>query len=181
MSDSTTDMSTVITGDETADYAFDFTAYYEPEYLATEILPNLILGGECNVEKYENNESVVTINCAREVKPTSIYKFCFYDRENKREFNKDIEEAVDLIHKSITEGKTVFVHCRMGHSRSAFVVTYYLMKYQNLDFDKAYEFVKEKRPLVDIHNWFIKWVKSTDKDKLYYLPDDHGKNDFDPY
>ena len=42
----------------------------------------------------------------------------------------------------------VFVHCAAGESRSATIVIAYLMWKKKLTFDKAYDFVKQKRPRI---------------------------------
>ena len=42
----------------------------------------------------------------------------------------------------------IFVHCAAGESRSATIVIAYLMWYKKMTFDKAYNFVKEKRPRI---------------------------------
>jgi len=45
-----------------------------------------------------------------------------------------------------------------GASRSASVVIYYLMKHNNMSFIEAHNFVKNKRPIVNINKWFYKWL-----------------------
>ena len=42
----------------------------------------------------------------------------------------------------------VFVHCAAGESRSATIVIAYLMWKNKMVFDKAYDFVKQKRPRI---------------------------------
>ena len=46
------------------------------------------------------------------------------------------------------EDKKILVHCMAGASRSATIVIAYLMWTEKLKFVKAFDFVKEKRPIV---------------------------------
>ena len=46
----------------------------------------------------------------------------------------------------IEGGEKVFVHCAAGQSRSATIVIAYIMWKKKMTFDKAYNFVKQKRP-----------------------------------
>ena len=46
-------------------------------------------------------------------------------------------------------GGSVLIHCQMGISRSATVAIAYLMKYHSFSRDAAYQYVKERRPLIN--------------------------------
>lgn len=53
-----------------------------------------------------------------------------------------------LTRQGVENGNKVLVHCQMGQSRSAAVVTAYLMYKQNLTFEQAFKHVKSKRTIV---------------------------------
>ena len=63
----------------------------------------------------------------------------------------------DTIHEFISdalaasEQNRVLVHCQQGQSRSAGVVTGYLMRERNIGFDQAFEMVRAARPQVHEH------------------------------
>jgi protein-tyrosine phosphatase len=59
------------------------------------------------------------------------------------------KEATDFIRKAINEGKGVLVHCFAGVSRSASIVIAYLIKYHKMEFNSAFNYVKNKRPWIN--------------------------------
>ena len=72
-------------------------------------------------------------------------------------FNQKIINIMDIDSENIIKyfgecinfiegGEKVFVHCAAGQSRSATIVIAYIMWKKKMTFDKAYNFVKQKRP-----------------------------------
>jgi hypothetical protein len=57
-----------------------------------------------------------------------------------------LREQVAFIAKARSEGKTVFVHCLNGASRSGMVVVAYYMARNSWSRDEAMEFVRARRP-----------------------------------
>lgn len=65
--------------------------------------------------------------------------------------NDDIISAgVDFIQKQVEEGRTVYVHCAKGRGRSATLVAGWLMRYKNMMFEDARDFMISKRKLVKL-------------------------------
>ena len=58
------------------------------------------------------------------------------------------EDACLTITDAIQKGKTVFVHCEAGISRSASIVIAYLMKSENIVFSDAFTSVRQVRPII---------------------------------
>lgn len=61
---------------------------------------------------------------------------------------KWLERMADFVEEQRTEGKTVFVHCFAGASRSATVLAAYYMRKNGWTRDEAIAFLREKRPQV---------------------------------
>ena len=57
-----------------------------------------------------------------------------------------IDNGADLINKAVKENKPILIHCKRGHHRSASIITFYLMKYQNMSLVDAIHLIKKKRP-----------------------------------
>src|SRR5438874_12938975 len=58
-----------------------------------------------------------------------------------------LRKQVEFVDTQRRAGRTTFVHCLAGISRSGMVVTAYLMREHNWTRDKALEFVRSKRPM----------------------------------
>lgn len=57
-----------------------------------------------------------------------------------------IEQGADIINQMVQNDKSILIHCKRGHHRSASVVMCYLMKYHNMSLIDALLLVKIKRP-----------------------------------
>lgn len=58
-----------------------------------------------------------------------------------------MEFIIDLLHQLIIDNKSVLVHCKRGHHRSASIIAFYLMKYHDMTLSDAITFIKTIRPL----------------------------------
>jgi hypothetical protein len=76
---------------------------------------------------------------------------------------------VEFIDQQRKAGRTVFVHCRAGISRSGLVVAAYWMWREGGTRDEALEFLRSKRPIVYPNGAFMRllseWEASTAKAK----------------
>ena len=59
------------------------------------------------------------------------------------------------------------VYCRAGMSRSATLCIAYFMRYHNMSMDEAFQFVKEKRPIIHPNPGFVRQLKQFEA-KLHY-------------
>ena len=87
--------------------------------------------------------------CAHEAKGIEYCRVPVRDHEAANIY-LFFEGASAFIHRHLTRGGSVVVHCEMGVSRSASIVLAYLMRYQSMSRDTAYTRVKSRRPQVCI-------------------------------
>jgi hypothetical protein len=81
---------------------------------------------------------------------------------------KDIIDAVvDLMHQYVSKKINVFVHCRMGKSRSVFTIAYYLTKYSTMEKNGILTLIKSKKNDINMSPIFeIQLDKYDPKNKL---------------
>lgn len=88
-----------------------------------------------------------------ELRPALTYCLhLFSDKPDDQRFT----QCLDTIHEFISdvlksEQNRVLVHCQQGQSRSAAVVTGYLMRERSIGFDEAFQMVQAARPQVYEH------------------------------
>ncbi|XP_069794216.1 dual specificity protein phosphatase 12 isoform X1 [Narcine bancroftii] len=71
-----------------------------------------------------------------------------------------MDECVDFVQEAHgAAGAAVLVHCHAGVSRSAAIVTAFIMKTDNLSFEEAYSKLKTVKPDVRINDEFVKQLK----------------------
>src|SRR5258708_26541182 len=56
-----------------------------------------------------------------------------------------LREAINVVHTWRAEGRTVFVHCSDGKSRSALVLAVYFMMRRHWDFASAMWYIRQRR------------------------------------
>ena len=62
--------------------------------------------------------------------------------------DEDVERGVEFIHRNISLGRRMLVHCQAGDARSATIVICYLIKYRGMSPSEAVAFVKAERSIV---------------------------------
>ena len=127
---------------------------------ATEILPGLWLGDEkssFNKKLLDRIGVKFIINCSKDIKENcwgiENIRIAADDRpsvshsdDNDTMYNS-LDASVEYIHKYLRNNKSVLVHCKAGKQRSASVVAAYIIKYGEVDIDKAVYYVRTKRPI----------------------------------
>lgn len=127
---------------------------------ATRIIDNLYLGSAFNAADYEwlkSNKIDLIVNVTPGI--SNYYPDDFEYRNIS---------VVDLSHASLAPyfeqfyqlvinnpDRKILVHCFAGKSRSASLVLYYMMKKYNLDMVNAINYIKERRPVININCTFI--------------------------
>lgn len=74
---------------------------------------------------------------------------CSYEK-----FIDFMKQGSEFLHKSLSDGANILVHCKLGKSRSASVIIYYLMFYQGYSLDLAMQLLKEARPTIELNIHF---------------------------
>lgn len=133
----------------------------------SQITPQLYLGNGKHVQRQTKEflelDINVIINCCNEIvhKPNEKYIIKQFPIDDGIEASiiSYLDEIVDLINYYSNENKKIYVHCVQGRSRSASIVIYYLMKYEKLSFDDAYNKLLKIRPCIFPNNNFIEELK----------------------
>jgi len=61
-----------------------------------------------------------------------------------------LEMGTAIIDAAVRAKRNVYVHCRNGHGRSPTMVAAYLIRYKDMDVERAVSLVKQKRPEIHI-------------------------------
>ena len=137
----------------------------------SQILHWLYLGNFENaqdIKELRRNNITNILNCAIECKnktlPKSITEL-HLDVRDEPEFYiiKYFEKSNEFINKVRTEGGSILVHCKMGLSRSPSFIIAFLIKYYGFTVDSAINFLKRKRPYVNINHGFIQQLHEYEK------------------
>ena len=133
----------------------------------THIIDNLYIGSAYNAANFAQLKSFdikVIINMTNEISNYFSNDFTYRQFQLYDNNVDDIEKYLTDIMMCIDENKdkNILVHCKIGASRSAGIVLYYLMIRHQMDLTKALEFVKEKRTIINPNNKFIESLKKVD-------------------
>ena len=131
----------------------------------TYIKNNFYLGNAYNSRDYiklkENNIGLI-VNCTKDVPNFFPNEFNYI---NVCVEDTNTNSIIDLLDKILIDinnyitnnnNKNVLIHCFMGSSRSASILIGYMIKYMGLNRRDSLNFLKEKRPIVNLNNNFFK-------------------------
>jgi protein-tyrosine phosphatase len=133
---------------------------FSQENALDEIVPNLYIGCQLSFVDYKRFRSLgikSTLDLTSEFGEVGFIRtrqnyFCIPLLDMTAPTLNQLEEAVSWISARLSEGP-VFVHCALGHGRSATVVAAFLVKRGIVnDVKSAVEFIKAKRSGVDLHS-----------------------------
>lgn len=138
-----------------------YNNYYNILYSdASKITPKLYLGSAFNAADYKwlklnKIDYIVNVTeCIGNYYPNEFkyFNYCATDLNNSsldgfyQSFNRLINENKD---------KIIFIHCFAGKSRSASLVLYYLINEYKIPLNKALDYLKKRRPMININQTFI--------------------------
>lgn len=131
------------------------------------IIDNIYIGSAFNAASYYKlkdtyNISII-INATKEI--SNYYpKYFTYKNYDLSDVNEDsikqyLENAYQFIKKN--KDKQILVHCFMGASRSASLITYYIMKEYDMSMEQVVEFMTDKRKIVNINTTFAQEIEDS--------------------
>ena len=107
------------------------------------------------------------------------YKILYIDDAIDENILPWLQEAFEFIDSS---EKNIYIHCVMGISRSPSIVIAYLMYKNKMSYEEAYDFVKNKRNVINPNSGFQEQLKKFEKilkENNYIIPDDLKSKDND--
>ena len=131
------------------------------------IIDNIYIGNAYSSSNYyilnENNIGLI-VNVTEEI--PNYYEnfnneFEYIQIKIKDHNDKSLFEYLELSLSKINTyiknhpNKNILIHCYMGASRSATILSAYLIKYYNLNVEDSIQLIKSKRDLVNINTSFI--------------------------
>ncbi|XP_789413.2 dual specificity protein phosphatase 10 [Strongylocentrotus purpuratus] len=130
----------------------------------TQILPHLYVGNEvdaANIDALRLHGISHVLNVTNSVP-------CFHEGESAMRYMRipvrdnglinlrmHFQAALEFIEEARRRNARVLVHCHAGISRSSTVVIAYVMKHMNQAMSQAYQFVKNKRPIIAPNLGFV--------------------------
>jgi protein-tyrosine phosphatase len=106
----------------------------------------------------------VAFECNNSKNVTNCIKVCKYNFEDDRDISPShLEEIYSKMINILPNDGNILVHCARGRSRSATIVLYYLMKKYNISLINAFDFLKDKRPIVNPCLDYIRLLAKSDQ------------------
>lgn len=97
---------------------------------------------------------------AREDFPDITWHRLVIDDDEDEKISLHFFTVYEIISRALSENKNVIVHCAAGMSRSPSLVIAYLMIENRWCYEEAYNYVKNKRPIVEPNIGFVKQLKA---------------------
>ncbi|SMN18623.1 similar to Saccharomyces cerevisiae YIL113W SDP1 Stress-inducible dual-specificity MAP kinase phosphatase [Maudiozyma saulgeensis] len=113
------------------------------------VSPNIYLYSEPTIDDIIKFDVVINVaeeihdlktEIPRNIKETLEYHHIKWSHDSK--IAKDLKYLTKIIHEANTKGKRVLVHCQCGVSRSASLIVAYIMRYDELNLNDAYNKLK---------------------------------------
>ncbi|XP_072295714.1 protein phosphatase Slingshot homolog 3 isoform X2 [Eucyclogobius newberryi] len=152
-----------------------YKEYIDNEILVTlaqmdkpsQIFDYLYLGSEwnaANLEELQKNNIGYILNVTREIDNFFPALFTYmnirvYDVE-ETDLLSHWPDTYRFINKARKSGQALFVHCKMGISRSSSTVIAYAMKQYHWPLDVALSYVKEQRSIIKPNEGFMKQLQT---------------------
>jgi len=145
---------------------------YDLTYDSTKIIDQLYLGNSYNARNYyqlQNNNIGLIVNSSPGV-PNYFEDYFEYYNVNVKDISGAnildyLNDTTEAINEFIINNpkKNVLVHCFMGSSRSATIIIAYLIKYKKYRLRDALNYLKEKRPVVNLNIDFFSQLQIFEK------------------
>ncbi len=130
------------------------------------ITPYLYLGDAKDAQNQvflTSKKVVLIVNCAKELPNYFEGQFRYarldWDDVPQQDLSMHLDNITDTIVNTMKRGNVVFVHCAAGISRSSSVVINVIKKLHRWNFDQAFNFVRECRPIVNPNPGFVRQLR----------------------
>ena len=137
-----------------------------------EIIPGIYLGDistAYNKDKLKELGVTNIINTVLGVVPAYPNDFEYFNVGLRDHTYEDIKTHFDKINRYmdcvLMDGGRIYIHCLCGISRSATIVSAYLMYKNNMSYEDAIEMVKSKRPIINPNDGFRKQLNDYDMER----------------
>ncbi len=130
----------------------DWTPREEPDYTCIE--PGLFMGSAVS-KPPPGTEAVLNLDTGKDPYECKVHAWEPIRDGPPAPSILWLRERVDFVRNQRENGRTTFVHCFHGVSRSGLVVTAYLMDKNGWTRDEALRYVRSKRPCVHPNKWFL--------------------------
>ena len=118
--------------------------------------------GANNLNKLKEYNITYIINCTKN-KSENFQNITYMNIPIDDTSNQNIEQYFDssynFIEYAVNNNHNILVHCFAGKSRSASILIAYFMKKNKWSYDLAYEYLKEKRQIINPNIFFINALK----------------------
>jgi protein-tyrosine phosphatase len=139
----------------------DADSVFFSKWTAHRVMEDLWIGGfrdSMNLNELKKLQISHVLTIALGVEPRFPEEFEYMVVKAQDKNDQDLLSYLPVIHEFIDrarENGTIFIHCMEGQSRSAMVVTSYLMKESRINVHEAFEFLKKIRDRVKPRKAFI--------------------------
>lgn len=128
----------------------------------SQITNNIYLSGVMvaqDINKIKEYNISCIVNCTKTI-PNYFDNISYLrvpvDDTNNQNIEQYFDETYNFIENCIKDNKNVLVHCHAGISRSSTILIAYFMRKNNWDLQKALDFLRSKRSIVNPNSDFIK-------------------------
>jgi protein-tyrosine phosphatase len=143
-----------------------FWLYYSRKISAwSEIMPGILLGRRLNEDEARqlfNNGHFAVLDLAPEIAEKKLLHNCDYSHVPILDLVppsiRQLNEALDFIHSHYPKSR-IFIHCSLGLSRGAAVVTAFLIRL-GLNTENAISLIRQSRPQVIVSKELIQILKN---------------------
>ncbi|XP_029581875.1 dual specificity protein phosphatase 12 [Salmo trutta] len=100
---------------------------------------------------------ILTVDSEQPASPAGSFrmKYVYSLDESSTDLLSHLDDCIRFICDACEASKSVLVHCHVGQSRSAAVVTAYLMKCHKMNFGDAYAKLQQLKPDVKMNEGFV--------------------------
>lgn len=108
----------------------------------------------------KNIKSILIVGCGlNQLYQEFTYHQCLLDDDESENIAQYFDEGTQFIHAQRKKGG-VLVHCAAGISRSASLVIAYLIRYHNMKYDQAFNFVRQQRDIICPNRAFVEQLQN---------------------